>query len=62
MTYDITSASMDALQDTVLMQEECSSCGYNLQIHAVAGSMFSPDPDGGCPKDEIDAMRRWGLM
>ncbi len=46
----------------------CWSCGYALAVHVTADPLWrdrpwpDPDPDGGCPADEIDAMRRWGLM
>lgn len=42
--------------------EECWSCGYALDIHGTAGHGVEPDPNGGCPADELDAMRRWGLL
>ena len=49
-----------------MRHEECWSCGYALAIHITAWlyppSWFIGDPDGGCPVDEIDALRRWGLL
>lgn len=41
----------------------CQACGYALGIHRVAAySIGAPDPNGGCPTDEVDAMRRMGLL
>jgi hypothetical protein len=34
-------------------RETCRNCGYELELHWVGGP---------CVEDEIDAMRRWGLM
>lgn len=52
-----------------MIDEHCRSCGYHLEVHRVAllereryGRAAEPDPDGGCPADELDAMRRWGLL
>lgn len=42
-------------------RESCQSCGYALEVHvpARAGRL---DRDGGCPEDEVDALRRMGLL
>jgi hypothetical protein len=39
--------------------ETCESCGYILAVHTTA-----PDPTGygGCPRNEIVALQRWGLL
>ena len=61
MMYDLTDAQMDWAQDTALLAvagQECPACGYALGIHNPPGL----DRNGGCPWDEVDAMRRWGLL
>lgn len=45
--------------------EYCWACGYALAIHILAGWIGrdgDPDPNGGCPADEVEAMRRMGLL
>jgi hypothetical protein len=42
--------------------EECWSCGYTLAIHWLPLGWYDLDLNGGCPADEIDALRRWGLL
>jgi hypothetical protein len=38
--------------------DDCRACGYSLSVHVGPGV----DRNGGCPADEIDAMRRYGLL
>lgn len=40
--------------------ETCPACGYTLAVHQVAGTTIEPDPNGGCPANEAEAMIRWG--
>lgn len=42
-----------------MIEEECRSCGYALAIHGTAGHGVKPDPNGGCPTGEADAVNRW---
>jgi hypothetical protein len=46
------------------MDEECWSCGYSLIIHTTPENYSidgTPDPNGGCPVNENDAIIRWGV-
>lgn len=54
MVLDVT----DRVAEPATVDQECWSCGYSLAIHNPPGL----DRNGGCPWDEVDAMRRWGLM
>lgn len=45
--------------------EACRSCGYALVVHAVSARENDtsphgrPDPLGGCPASEVEAIARW---
>lgn len=42
--------------------EGCWSCGYVLWVHEVARPGTDPDPNGGCPENEIVVMLRAGIL
>lgn len=42
-------------------EEFCWSCGYSLLIHWIALYSMYPDPNGGCPANEAEAIIRWGV-